>query len=140
MWKQTGLLENDSQLGNKRKVGVFDLASELSPSEKKTKTTGSTWTDVLIDFGVLNGLYREKKVIFKDEELVYEGAIYKRVKLQFSSGLWPLERRIDFDKDANMKARVEEWWETLAKKTLRKKLSQKKSNTLCAIKESMRSK
>ena len=127
--------ENGNSLaGNKRKGGPVD-----GEQTKKVKTTGDEWADQLVDF-VLNGLYREKKVIFKDDELVYGGAIYKRVKLQFLSGFWPLSKRIDFEANESMKEKVEKWWEDWAKKTLREKLSQKKSNTLCAIKDAMRSK
>lgn len=87
---------------------------------------------------VLNGYFREMKVMFAMKEMDYGSRVYQRVALHFSSGLADENERIDLNHYDT--GDVIEWWNKKGKKMLHKKMMEKKSNAMGEIRKLMRCK
>jgi hypothetical protein len=101
------------------------------------KTTPETWTEYVKHF-VLNGLFREQKVIFKEKELEYKGAIFNRIAFHFNKGMKNRESRVNLDEYDSEE--VETWWMKHGAPMVHKKLMEKKSNQMSEIRKSIYSK
>ena len=77
-------------------------------------------------------------MVFKDEELNYNGLIANRVKMHFQLGLLPDTDRIDWSLFND--TLVADWWNTSAKRIVHKKLMEKKANVLMEVRKLMKSK
>ena len=102
--------QNDKNLGNSQQPRIF-----------------GKWTEELHHF-VLNGLFRECKVIFQQEEIEYGGPVYKRVLFQFKDGLADPKNRFDLAL-YQPKEWVVDWWNNHAVPIIHKKLMGKNQIT-----------
>jgi len=105
------------------------------------ETEKLVWSRHVKDF-VLNGLFRLKKVVFKDKETEYNSQLYKRIKTHFKENL-PGNEEIDFDRIESNRRNgkvVQDWWGSRGKVILHQKLMEKKSNSLHQIKLAMKGK
>ena len=112
--------------------------NKVNLQEPEITTTWLHWSDALHHF-VLNGLFRECKVIFQKEETEYGGPLYRRVLFQFKDGLADPKSRFDLN-SYQPKDVVMDWWNKYGVNIIHKKLMEKKSNHMAEVRRLLRGK
>ena len=123
---ENGMYDDDEQ---------FSAKQSHYPTTRNVEDLFSKWNELLKSF-ILNGFFRECKVIFKQDELKYKGPVFNRVRLHFTKGLPNDSDR--FDLNMMNSDFVEEWWNIYGQKIVHRKLMEKKANVMMEIRKYMK--